>query len=150
MDAISLLKKDHSYVLRLFNKFDEAGRNAFSTKFRLYDEIRSELEQHRHAEKEIFYPQLKQTGVEGRKAIAEATRDHRQIDALIGQIDRLRADDPNFDDKVQALMEHVERHVEEEEREIFRVAQEKCTPEQLRSMGESILEMRNTRQRRIA
>src|SRR5688572_9341466 len=130
MDAISLLKKDHSNVLRLFSKFDEAGRNAYSTKFRLYDEIRSELEQHRHVEEEIFYPQVKQTSVEGREAIAEAIREHRQVDILIAQIDRLGADDPNFDDKVQALMEHFERHVEEEEREIFRLAQEKCTPDQ--------------------
>ena len=138
MDAINLLKKDHSYVLGLFNKFDQTGRNSFVKKFRLYDEIRSELELHSHVEEEIFYPTIRDIGPEGRKLISEAVKEHKQVDVLIGQIDRLSADDPNFDDKMQALMEQVEHHIGDEEQEIFTLAEERCSVEQLENMGRKI------------
>jgi len=138
MDAMKLLKKDHSYVLSLFNKFDQAGRNSFARKFRLYDEIRSELEVHSHVEEEIFYPTIREISPEGRKVISEAVKEHKEIDTLIGQIDRLPADDPNFEDRLQALMEQVEHHIEEEEREIFKIAEDNFSEEQRLEMGRKI------------
>src|SRR5689334_3621758 len=119
MDAIKLLKRDHSLVQSLFNRFDRTGRNSFDQKFDLYDEIRTEFELHTHTEEEIFYPIVKAAGPQGKDLIGRAMKDHKESTTLIGQIDRLTADDPNFDDKVQALFEAVERHIQEEEREIF-------------------------------
>src|SRR5690242_12196601 len=117
MDAIELLKKDHSYVRTLFDKFDRTGRNAFDRKFKLYDQIRSELEVHAHVEEELFYPIVKEIGQAGKQLVSDAMKEHREINVLIGQIDRLDASDPNFDDRVQTLIEHVEHHMGEEERE---------------------------------
>jgi hemerythrin superfamily protein len=150
MDAVNLLKKDHSYVLSLFNKFDQTGRNSFDKKFRLYDEIRSELELHSHVEEEIFYPTIRDIGSEGRKLISEAVKEHKQVDVLIGQIDRLSPDDPNFDDRMQALMEQVEHHIGEEEQEIFKLAAAHCSEEQLENMGRKIEAMKASHYRRAA
>jgi len=154
MDAIGLLKQDHSYVQSLFNKFDRTGRNSFDKKFKLYDEIRFELERHTHVEEEVFYPAIKELGPEGKKLISEAMKEHKEVNVLIGQIDRLSPTDENFEDRVQSLIEQVEHHVEEEEREIFHFAQENCSAEQLETMGRAIEDMtrdaRDARTRRVA
>jgi hemerythrin-like domain-containing protein len=154
MDAIGLLKKDHSYIQSLFNKFDRVSRDSYDKKFKLYDEIRSELELHTHVEEEFFYPVIKEIDPKGKALIIDAMREHKDVNVLIGQIDRLESSDPNFEDRVQGLIEHVEHHIAEEEREMFQFAQESCSREQLEDIGRAIQNVtkrrRHSRGRRVA
>ena len=138
MDAIGLLKKDHSYIQGLFNKFDRVNRNNFDKKFKIYDEIRAELELHTHVEEEFFYPVVKELGPQGKALVSEAMREHKDVNTLIGQIDRLESSDANFDDRVQSLIEQAEHHIGEEEQEIFQFVQENCSREQLQDIGRAI------------
>ena len=57
---------------------------------------------------------------------------------LLTQISRLKPTDKNYDEKIETLIENVEHHVEEEEGQIFRFAEENCTQEQLEDLGRQI------------
>ena len=150
MNVLKILKKDHSNVQNLFGKFDRAGKSAYQKKAELFEKIRRELQLHSRAEAEIFYPALKAMNGEGRRLVSEAVKEHNDIDELLTQISRLKPTDKNFDEKVETLIENVDHHVEEEEGEIFRFAEENCSEEQLDELGMLIEERKKTLDQQMA
>ena len=150
MNVLKILKKDHSNVQNLFGKFDRAGKSAYEKKAELFEKIRRELQLHSRAEEEIFYPALKAMNGEGRRLISEAIKEHKDVDELLTQISRLKPSDKNFDEKVETLIENVDHHVEEEEGEIFRFAEENCSEDQLEELGQLIEERKKTLDQQMA
>jgi hemerythrin superfamily protein len=150
MDVLKLLKQDHMTVQSLFNKLERTGRSAHEKKDELFAQIRRELQIHSRVEEELFYPVLKSSNGEGRRLVSEALKEHKDVDELLTQISRLRPADKNYDDKVETLIENVEHHVEEEEGEIFRFAQENCSPEELEDLGRQIEERKRSLDQQMA
>jgi hemerythrin superfamily protein len=150
MNALVLLKKDHSTVESLFRKFDRTPKTAHERKSELFFQIRREIQLHSKAEEEVFYAALKALNGEGRRMISEALREHRDIDQLLIQISRLKPSDRNFDEKMEVLIENVEHHLAEEEGEIFTFAKENCSDEELVELGEQIEERKKTLDQRLA
>ena len=150
MNVLKILKKDHSTVQALFGKFDRAGKSAYEKKSELFAQIRRELQLHSRAEEEIVYPALKAMNGEGRRLISEAVKEHKQVDELLMQISRLKPTDKNFDEKMETLIENVDHHIEEEEGEIFRFAEENCSEEQLEELGQLTEERKKTLDQQMA
>ena len=150
MNALKLLKKDHSIVRGLFGKCDRSGKSSHEKKAELFAEIRREWQIHSKAEEEIFYPALKALNGEGRRLVAEALKEHKDIDVLLTQISRLKPSDRHFDEKMETLIENVDQHVEEEEGEIFRFAEENCSEEWLEELGRQVEQRKNILDRQMA
>ena len=91
-----------------------------------------------------------QIQVVGQFEFAQAQSSHRDVDELLTQISRLRPSDKNFDEKVETLVENVEHHIEEEEGEIFRFAEENCSAEELDELGRQIEERKKTLDQQLA
>jgi len=144
MNVLELLKEDHSNVESLFEKYDRTGKSSQEKKTELFEEIRRELQLHSRAEEEMFYPALKALNGEGRRLVSEALKEHRDVDELLTQISRLKPCDKNFDDKMETLIENVDHHVQEEEGEIFRFAEENCSEGQLEELGQQIEDRKKT------
>ena len=68
-------------------------------------------------------------GAESRKLVAEALKEHKDVNELLTQISRLKPTDKNFDEKMETLFENVDHHVEQEEGEIFQFVEENCSEE---------------------
>jgi len=150
MNALKLLKKDHSIMRGLFGKFDRSGKSSHEKKAELFAEIRREWQIQSKAEEEIFYPALKALNGEGRRLVAEALKEHKDIDVLLTQISRLKPADRHFDEKMETLIENVDQHVEEEEGEIFRFAEENCSEEWLEELGRQVEQRKNILDRQMA
>ena len=150
MNVLKLLKKDHSAVQSLFSKFDRSGKASHEKKGELFVQIRRELQIHSRAEAEIFYPALKASSDDGRRLVSEALKEHKEIDELLTQISRLKATDKNFEEKMETLIENVDHHVEEEEGEIFRFAEENCSAEQLEQLGLQIEDRKKSLDQQMA
>jgi hemerythrin superfamily protein len=151
MNALQVLRQDHSTVKNLFGVFDRTSKTAHEKRGDIFIDIRRELQLHSKAEQEIFYPALKALNGDGRRLASEATKQHKEIDELLIQISRLSASDKNFVEKVETLMETVEHHMEEEEGEIFHFAEENCSEEQLEEIGQQIEERKRVLdQQRVA
>jgi hemerythrin superfamily protein len=150
MNALNLLKKDHVSVRTLFGSFERTGKTDLEKRNDLLAQIRREIQIHLRAEEEIFYPALKALNGEGRQLVSQALNDHKDINDLLTQISRLKLTAKNFDDRFEALIESVDHHVEEEEGEIFRFAEENCSEQELEDLGRQIRERKQFLDRQLA
>ena len=150
MNALNLLKKDHASIKSLFGRFDRASKTDLDKRIDLFEQIRRELQIHSRAEEEIFYPALKALNGEGRSLVSQAIKDHRDIDQLLMQISRLNRTDKNFDERFEVLAESVDHHVDEEEGEIFRFAEENFSEQELEEIGRQIEERKRILDRQMA
>ena len=133
MNAIELLKADHNVVADLF-KMVEASKE--SEHPALFTKIKAELDVHAHIEEVIFYPKLK---AEGNKELVdivlEGIEEHRQVKMFLKEIDALTDDSEKFEPKLKVLMEDVEHHVEEEEKEMFPLVKAQFESDVLDELG---------------
>jgi hemerythrin superfamily protein len=132
MDAITLLENDHKKVRGLFRKFEALTDRAHTTKRRLADQIRTELMVHTAIEEEIFYP-----GVESHaeEMIAEAIEEHNVVDRLLLEMRNLSPEDEQFTAKMTVMIENVEHHAEEEEKELFPTVKRAMGMDAMRMLG---------------
>jgi len=132
-NAIDLLKTDHRKVESLFEqvKANEDGNNEAT-----FRKIKSELDVHSHVEEKIFYPHLLEKGdKELKKIVREGVEEHGQVKDLLTELAGLSGDSPTFKAKLTVLMENVEHHVEEEEGEMFEMAEDQIPEETLQRLG---------------
>ncbi len=106
----------------------------------LMTEITRNLEAHTTIEEEIFYPAVQ--GLETRKAeemVHEAYEEHHVVKLVLAEMPRVNPEDERFEAKMTVLSELVEHHVEEEEKEMFKLAQ-KLGKDELNELGEQMEE----------
>jgi (p)ppGpp synthase/HD superfamily hydrolase len=134
MKATDILKKQHREVKAMFKKVENT-ENA-RTRKQLLDEITQALEMHTRLEEEIFYPAVR--GLETRKAeemVAEAYEEHHVVDLVLKDLPNVDPEDERFEAKMTVLSELVEHHADEEEKEMFKIAQ-KLGDDELKALGE--------------
>lgn len=133
MNAIDLLKADHDRVESLFEKFkqNETGSNGA-----LFRRIRDELETHTHIEEKIFYPAAMKRGkADLKKIIREGLEEHAQVKDLLADLGKMTSRNKQFNAKLKVVVENVEHHVEEEEGEMFPLAEDQFSDTQLEKLG---------------
>ena len=117
-DAIKLLEADHRQVEKWFKEFE--ATNGQKTKAKLAEQICTALKVHTQIEEEIFYPASRKAfSAEQEEMVDEAVVEHASAKNLIAEIEAMEVGDELFDAKVHVLMEMIEHHVEEEEKEYF-------------------------------
>ena len=120
MDALSLLTADHNRVRGLFARFQAAEEEKDTALMaELAAKILIELEVHTTIEEEIFYPAVKQADEELKETVDEGLEEHHVADTLMKEIKTLSLDDDAWAAKMKVLIESVEHHAEEEEKEMF-------------------------------
>ena len=120
MDALSLLTADHNRVRGLFARFqaaEEEKDTALMTE--LAAKILVELEVHTRIEEEIFYPAVQQADEELKEIVDEGLQEHHVADTLMEEVKTLSPGDDAWAAKMKVLIESVEHHAEEEEKEMF-------------------------------
>jgi hemerythrin-like domain-containing protein len=145
MEATSLLKEDHQKVRALFRKFEAAGERAYQTKKGLYEDIKSELDIHAQIEEQIFYPAVRDMrSKEGGDLVAEAVEEHTIVKRLLSELEDVTPQDEEFDAKMKVLMENVEHHADEEEKEMFPEAKRVLGADRLEELGLELEEMKES------
>ncbi len=138
MKATDLLKKQHKEVKSLFKKIEktENGR----VRRQLLDEIATALHGHTVIEEEMFYPAVR--GLATQKAeemVLEAFEEHHVVKLVLAELPKVNTEDDRFEAKMTVLSELVEHHADEEEKEMFKLAQ-KLGKDELESLGEQMEE----------
>ena len=138
-DAIAMLKEDHQRVKDLFAQY-EAMSNA-EAKGTLAEEVFVELETHAQLEENIFYPSVNEETAEGPELVKESLQEHATVKQLIAELRQMGPQSNEFDAKFHELMHNVEHHVQEEEAEMFPLAEEELA-EDLDEMGAEMQELK--------
>ena len=134
-----LLHTDHETVSGLFEQM-EATENP-AQRERLVAQLKKELLAHSEAEDVVFYQRLK-TAEEAREIVLEAAEEHRVVARVLGELERLSAENERWAARLSVLKELVEHHVEEEEGEIFKKAKTLFDRERERELGTAFLEQK--------
>jgi hemerythrin-like domain-containing protein len=118
-DAIVVLKDDHKQVKALFRQFESAGEDASADKGRIVNKILELLTIHTYIENEVMYPQVRALLPDLEDDVLESYEEHHVADVLAMELWTMSGTDDHFDAKATVLIENVEHHIEEEEREWF-------------------------------
>jgi hypothetical protein len=123
IDALELLKKDHSHVQDLFAEFkrfhEEETEGVDELKQEIMDEVCAALKVHTQIEEEIFYPAAREACPDEEEMFDEALAEHAAAKDLIEQIEAGAATDTGTSDRFLTLSDDIDHHVQEEEMEMF-------------------------------
>jgi len=136
MDLFQLIRHDHQKAKRLFERLAETASGTQSRP-RLFAELKHELELHAEIEEKYFYPAL-QGHEEAKDLIQEALEEHGDVKEALVALDHGDNESDDWADRLDELREDVEHHVEEEENEIFPLAQKLLDPARLGRIAEQI------------
>lgn len=140
MDAITLLKRDHEQVRRLFTQVESA--RAPERKRQLTEKLVKLLTTHSMAEEQLLYPVLRERGEELDALTLEALEEHHVAKWLLREVDRLPVDHERFDAKLSVLKENVLHHAKEEEQQIFKLMRQAFVREELDELGVMLAELK--------
>ena len=139
MKATDLLKKQHRQVKGLFKKLEKTENSRGRRD--LMEQIAQALKMHTQIEEEIFYPAVAEIGSQKAKEMTmEAFEEHHVVDLVLAELPKVDPEDERFEAKMTVLMELIEHHVEEEEKEMFKLA-EKLGNDELKALGQRMEEM---------
>jgi hemerythrin superfamily protein len=136
MDAIALLKADHQRVQTLFERFKKTGDRAYKTREKVVEEIIKELSVHAVIEEQVFYPAVKERIPDLRDDVLEGIEEHHIVKWTLSELDGMDPEDESYKAKVTVLIESVEHHVEEEEKDMFPEVRKALPKSELDDLGE--------------
>jgi hemerythrin superfamily protein len=133
MNALDLLKQQHEEVSKLFKQFEKLDEGGISERRELFVMIADRLSAHATIEEQFFYPSIKTEKTED--LVREAVEEHLAVKRIIADLLEMEPSDENYNAKMKVLQENVEHHVEEEEKELFKLVRKVLDEEQLLALG---------------
>ena len=138
-DAIVLLKNDHKDIRKLFRDFQKAGDQAFVEKGKLVKRMIELLTVHTYIENEVIYPRVRELLPELEDDVLESYEEHHVADVLVVELSAMKPQDERFTAKTTVLIENVDHHIEEEEKDWFPKVREGLGRKVLQDLGADML-----------
>lgn len=134
-----MIRIDHAAVVALFHKV--RPENSESVRAASARSICLALEIHAQLEEEIFYPALREAGVDS-SALELAVPEHDEARKLIARVRELADQPAERDQAVRELMAAVMHHVADEETQLLPAAERVMSKQQLDELGGRMSERR--------
>jgi hemerythrin-like domain-containing protein len=141
-DAIVLLKDEHKLIKKAFRDFEKAGEKAYAEKGKVVKRIIELLTVHTYIENEVMYPRVRELLPEVEDDVLESYEEHHVADVLVMELYSMKPQDERFTAKTTVLIENVEHHIDEEEKEWFPKVREGLGRKQLQELGEAMVQAR--------
>jgi hemerythrin-like domain-containing protein len=141
-DAIVLLKDEHKLIKKAFRDFEKAGEKAYAEKGKVVKRIIELLTVHTYIENEVMYPRVRELLPEVEADVLESYEEHHVADVLVMELYAMKPQNERFTAKTTVLIENVEHHIDEEEKEWFPKVREGLGRKQLQELGEAMVQAR--------
>jgi hemerythrin superfamily protein len=139
-DVIEVLEHDHREVEQMFAELESLrGASTEEDKERrktLTEQVTIELVRHSVAEEVLVYPNVEDKV--GADEVEHAREEHAEAEETLQRLEKLDADDPDFDDELATLMKEIRHHIEDEEGEMFKHMRETIAKDDLRKLGQRV------------
>jgi hypothetical protein len=137
MDPLNLLKQQHREVEQLFSKIERTEEP--ESRREIMEQISEKLMLHMTIEEEIFYPAVRdaRSTKKAEEQVGEAFEEHHVVKLVLAELPKVDPEDERFKAKMTVLSELVDHHVEEEEKEMFKLAR-KLGKDELAELGEQM------------
>jgi hemerythrin-like domain-containing protein len=141
-DAIVLLKDEHKQIKKAFRDFEKAGDNAHAVRGKAVKRMIELLTAHTYIENEVMYPRVRELLPEVEDDVLESYEEHHVADVLVLELATMEPTDERFVAKTTVLIENVEHHIDEEEKEWFPKVRQELGRKQLQQLGADMVEAR--------
>eukprot|EP00879_Flechtneria_rotunda_P000425 GHRR01000519.1.p1 GENE.GHRR01000519.1~~GHRR01000519.1.p1 ORF type:complete len:211 (+),score=65.02 GHRR01000519.1:169-801(+) len=115
-NVITTIAEDHERARDLYRQYKLPGTNAEQKQVLAWNLIR-EISIHAAKEEEVVYPAMRD--VMGDMVSDHLLHEHQQLKEGLAELNSTRIWDPNFDGKLQDIMEVLLHHMREEEDELL-------------------------------
>jgi hemerythrin superfamily protein len=136
-DVIEILEHDHREVEQMFDELESLkGASSDEDKKRrkeLADQVTIELVRHSVAEEVLVYPMV--DSKVSKEEADHARKVHAEAEETLAKLEKLDADDPEFDAELHELMREIRHHISDEEGEMFAHMREVIDEDELRKLG---------------
>lgn len=134
LTLFDVLKQDHEKARYLFDKVRKSGKREIASLGKLFSQIEEELGVHMEGEERFLYTALEQHD-EAREKVLESYEEHQVAKTMLATFNSLAVDDERWMAKISVLNEIVEHHMQEEEREMFKVARKVLAKSQVQEIA---------------
>ena len=139
-DVVDLLTADHREFERIFQQLEglrgATDEASVQRKRELVDEVTIGLVKHSVAEETQVYPRVEKKIDEDEAE--HSKEEHAEAEETMKRLERMDADDPEFDDAVAELIREIRHHVQEEEGRMFTELRASFSHEELVEMAEKV------------
>jgi hemerythrin-like domain-containing protein len=151
MNATELLKNDHQKAVNLIGELEDADRQVgtVQTNTDVFNHLNELLMMHTLIEEEVFYPAMKEFD-ESRDLARSLRKGHKEFERLLSHLSTMAPNVEEFQTTLANLRESIERHIDEEENELFPLAEEFCDQKRLQEMGRQMQEMKYNSRAKVA
>jgi hemerythrin-like domain-containing protein len=151
MDATELLKNDHQKAVSLISELEEADRQVgtVQTNIDVFNHLNELLTMHTFIEDEVFYSAMMEFD-ESRDLTRTIRKGQKEFERLLSHLSTMAPNAEEFQKTLADLRERVERHIDEEENELFPLAEEFCDSQRLQEMGRRMHEMKYNSRAKVA
>jgi hemerythrin superfamily protein len=127
-DWLEALKAEHQAALALFDKLQATDNSQMMIRSHLLSKLKYALGKHANEEENVIYPALREAG--DRRDADHLNADHGYVKTYLYELEGMDNDDPAFLARVRDFRSMLEKHMREEENEIFprllsRISEEK-------------------------
>lgn len=151
MDAIQMLKQEHEQAKQMFSQLEQASREE---RGQLWTKLWRELTVHEQLEETALYGPVARDAGSKDQTLAEWEQHHREevteVESMIQEIGALEPSDPQWITKVKALQQTLERHIDQEEGEIWPRIQQVWDRAKLVQAGEQMETMKRQKMQQAA
>jgi len=131
-----LLSTEHRQAMEMIEEICEGGAQMEDEeRMEKFETFRAALMSHSQAEARAFYAPLKKV-VEDKQPVLEADVEHIAVQRLLEELSTNQLDVERWMARAMVCKEMIEHHVEEEEGELFDLAQAECDEETLAKMAD--------------
>ena len=130
MDITKHIVDDHDEIRSLSKRANESEED-----FMHFSRL---VKTHAKAEENSLYESLKKMD-EFRDKMTENYDDHEKVEALLVAIENLSIDDSEWTKKMEGVTDALDKHMREEEQDLFPRIKDALTEERLEEIGESYL-----------
>jgi hemerythrin superfamily protein len=133
MKATLFLRRDHEQIRSLFSQYRHSKGNG-DGKRGVLERIKRELIVHTQIEIELLFPELDFMTGESEKQMQTALQDDRQINKALSEMSQAGENEKQFEAKVAALIEKIDKHIDEEE-VLFEEIRKNVSEQRLEELG---------------
>jgi len=137
-DVIRILLEQHARIRTLFTDVHEAVGSA---RAHLFAELRALLVVHETAEQLVLRPASKKLA--GKDVVDERLEEEAEATKVLADLEDLDVNTPEFQAKLKAFQQDVDKHAEAEEQTEFPAILAGCTAEERQSMGRKLTATEN-------
>ncbi len=139
-DVVDLLSADHREFERIFVLLEglrgATDEQSVRRKRELVDEVTIGLVKHSVAEETQVYPEV-QKKIDKEEA-KHSQEEHAEAEKSMKKLERMKAEDPQFDSAIAELIQEIRHHVQEEEGRMFTELRASFSRDELVKMAEKV------------